>query len=271
MPGARREDGQAETPVTVDLLILCYHAVSPTWESFLAVEPDRLRGQVSHLLRRGYMAKTLSDALADPGGRTLVVTFDDGYRSILERGLPVLRDLGVPATVFVPTDLTDEAGLFDALPAEQRPRDEEELRCMSWTETRSLLDHGWEVGSHTCSHPRLPQLGDHDLEMELRRSRQICEEQLDRPCETIAYPFGSYDRRVVGAADAAGYRLAVTLGTRMFEPISGRGPLELPREGIFRETRQPKFLANTSRLIRRLRLTPLYDHLAFGRLRSERQ
>jgi peptidoglycan/xylan/chitin deacetylase (PgdA/CDA1 family) len=270
MASDRREEGQAGSPVTVDLLILCYHAVSPTWESFLAVEPEQLRRQVRHLLRRGYRAMTLSDALAEPGGRRFVVTFDDGYTSILERGLPVLSELGVPATVFVPTDLIDEAGLFSSLPAEQMPRDEEELRCMSWSQVRELLEAGWEVGSHTCTHPHLPELEDSDLAGELRRSREVCEERLERRCETIAYPFGSHDGRVVEASAAAGYRLAVTLEERMFEPIAGRGPLTLPREGIFRETGRPKFLANTSRALRRLRLTPAYDRLAFGRLRSSR-
>lgn len=257
--------------MAVDPLILCYHAVSPTWECFLAVEPDRLRSQLRYLLRRGYRPLTLSAALVEPdGGRSFVVTFDDGYRSILDRALPVLGELGVPATVFVPTDLIDEAGLFghmsDAhLPS---PAQEEELRCMSWGQVRKLADAGWEVGSHTCTHPHLPGVDDRRLVAELRRSRAVCEERLERPCESIAYPYGSHDARVVAATAAAGYRFAVTLETRMFEPIAGRGPLELPREGIFRETRWPKYLANTSRTVRRVRLSRWYEKLAFGRLRS---
>lgn len=257
--------------MALDPLILCYHAVSPTWDCFLAVEPDRLRSQLRHLLHRGYRPMTLSAALAKPDGRrTFVVSFDDGYRSILDRGLPVLAELGVPATVFVPTDLIDEAGLFrymsDAhLPAREQ---EEELRCMSWTEVRRLADAGWEVGSHTCTHPHLPEIDDRRLATELRRSRAVCEERLQRPCESIAYPYGSHDARVMAATAEAGYRLAVTLETRMFEPIAGRGALDLPREGIFRETRWPKYLANTSRTIRRVRLSRWYEKVAFGRLRS---
>lgn len=253
----------------VDLLILCYHAVSPTWDCFLAVEPDRLRAQIRHLLRRGYRPMTLREALAEPGGgRRLVVSFDDGYRSILDRGLPVLRELGAPATVFVPTDLIDEAGLFSCLSEEHLPAEQEELRCMSWSEVRRLADAGWEVGSHTCTHPRLPEIDDRRLATELRRSRAACEERLQRPCDSIAYPYGSHDARAMAATEKAGYRLAVTLETRLFEPIAGRGPLDLPREGIFRETRWPKYLANTSRMIRRVRLSSWYERVAFGRLRS---
>lgn len=260
---------RADRPVSAELLILCYHAVSPSWESFLAVEPGRLRSQIQRLLRRGYRAKTLSGALADPaGGPTFVVTFDDGYRSILDLGLPLLSSLGVPGTVFVPTDLTDEAGLFRYMSEDHLPSDEEELRCMSWAQVRELAAAGWEVGSHTCTHPHLPQLDDHRLDSELRGSREVCEEQLQAPCETIAYPYGSHDARVIAAAERAGYRLAVTLESRLLEPIAGRGLLDLPREGIFRETGWPKYLANTSRTVRRIRLSSWYDRFAFGRLRS---
>lgn len=253
----------------IDLLILCYHAVSPTWESFLAVDPGRLRAQIRYLLRRGYRPKTLSEALAEPlDGRALVVTFDDGYRSILDRGLPVLSDLGAPATVFVPTDLIDEAGLFRYMSEDHLPAEEEEIRCMSWSQVRRLADAGWEVGSHTCTHPRLPEIDDRRLAAELRRSRAVCEEQLQRSCETIAYPYGSYDERVMAASKESGYRLAVTLESRLLEPIAGRGALDLPREGIFRETRWPKYFINTSRLVRRVRLSGWYDTVAFGRLQS---
>jgi peptidoglycan/xylan/chitin deacetylase (PgdA/CDA1 family) len=267
--GKRTRGSRRDRLVSVDLLILCYHAVSSGWDSFLAVDPGRLRSQLHRLLRRGYKPKTLSAALAEPlDGRTLVVSFDDGYRSILDRGLPVLRDLGVPATVFVPTDLIDEAGLFKYMSDDHLPADEEELRCMSWEQVRSLIGAGWEVGSHTCTHPHLPELDDRQLSTELARSRAVCEERLQRPCETIAYPYGSYDARVKDAAADAGYRLGVTLESRLLEPIAGRGPLDLPREGIFRETRRSKYLVNTSPTVRRVRLSGWYDRLAFGRLRS---
>ncbi len=266
MPGDRHAEEQAGS-LSVDVLILCYHAVSPDWRSFLAVAPDRLRAQVRLLLRRGYVPKTLAQALEGPRDeRAFVVTFDDGYRSILDRGFPVLDELGVPATVFVPTELIDKTGLFSALPDDQLPSDQEELRCMSWDEVRHLADAGWEVGSHTVTHPHLPQLDDRRLRDELVRSREVCEQRLQAPCPSIAYPFGSYDRRVVDAARASGYKLAVTLESRLLEPISGRGPLSLPREGVFRETRLPKYLLNTSRQVRRMRLSRWYRKVAFGRL-----
>jgi len=252
-----------------DLLILCYHAVSPSWHSFLAVDPERLRQQVRWLLRRGYKPMTLSDAVAQPrAGKRLVVTFDDGYRSILGRGLPVLRALDVPATAFIQTDLADEGGRFAALPEEEMPADPAQLDTMSWEEVRQLDAAGWEIGSHTRSHPHLEQIPREQAAAELRESRRRCEEELQHECRTIAYPFGTYDAGVMELTAAAGYTAAVTLENRMFEPIVDRTPLDLPREGVFNQTRMPKFLVNVSPTIRRLRLSPLYARYARGRLAS---
>jgi peptidoglycan/xylan/chitin deacetylase (PgdA/CDA1 family) len=261
-------DGPAPRADLQDLLILCYHAVSPAWHSFLAVDPARLREQVGLLLDRGYRPMTLSDAVAQPGGKRLVVTFDDGYRSILQRGLPVLRELGVPATAFIQTDLADEGGRFAALPEEEMPDDPAELDTMSWAEVRELDAAGWEIGSHTRSHPHLEQIPRERAAAELRESRQRCEEELQHECRTIAYPFGTYDSGVMELAAEAGYTAAVTLENRMFEPIVNRTLLDLPREGVFNQTRMPKFRANTSPAIRRLRLSPLYARVARGRLAS---
>jgi peptidoglycan/xylan/chitin deacetylase (PgdA/CDA1 family) len=252
-----------------DLLILCYHAVSPSWASFLAVDPKQLEAQVRLLLRRGYRPMTLSEAVQNPdAGKRLVVTFDDGYRSILNRGLPVLDALGVPATAFVQVDLADSGGEFAALPEAERPSAAEELRCMGWEEVRQLAGAGWEVGSHSCTHPYLNRIPRDQAASELRGSRARCEDALQRECRTIAYPFGSYDATVMDLAAAAGYTAAVTLESRLFEPIGGRTLLDLPREGIFNSTGRAKFLINVSPLVRRARLSPAYDRIAFGPLAS---
>src|SRR5262245_51756766 len=95
---------------SADLLILCYHAVSERWPSVGAISPAALDRQVGHLVGRGYRPRTLAEAPAAPAGeRTLVVTFDDAFRSVLERGLPVLERHGVPATLFVPTQFAAES------------------------------------------------------------------------------------------------------------------------------------------------------------------
>ena len=160
----------------------------------------------------------------------MVVTFDDAHRSVLEGARPVLDELGLPGTVFVPTDYADTdrlmgwSGYDHWLGTEH----EHELRCLSWPELRGLADAGWEVASHTCSHPRLTTLDDTTLERELVASRQTCEARLGRPVVSLAYPYSDEDDRVVEATRRAGYGLAVTVADGYAAPL----PLRWPRINV---------------------------------------
>ena len=168
-----------------DLLVLCYHAVSERWPADLSITPANLEAQLELLARRGYRGVTFTEAVADPpSGKAVAVTFDDGYRSVLALGEPILARLGWPATIFAATDFTGTErpmswpGIDHWLGSEFEP----ELVPLGWDELGGLAERGWEVGSHTCSHPRLTQLGDAALEDELRRSKALCEEHLRREC-----------------------------------------------------------------------------------------
>nr|MDP8943903.1 polysaccharide deacetylase family protein [Actinomycetota bacterium] len=172
-----------------DVLVLCYHAVSDRWPAALAVTPQALEAQLEQLLRRGYRGATFHDALhAPPARKTVAVTFDDAYRSVGELAFPILNRLGLPATVFVPTDFPDTGrpmawpGIDDWLGGPH----EQELAALSWADLEWLAGAGWEIGSHTCSHPRLTQLDRPALDRELRASRAACEARLGRPCQTVA-------------------------------------------------------------------------------------
>jgi len=253
------------TTATVAPIVLCYHAVSTSWSSPLAVRPDRLAAQIRSLLRRGYTAKTLGEAVdAQRPERTFVVTFDDAYRSVRECALPVLEGLGVRASLFVPTEIVDRSGLMTEMipiPSEWvGTRDD--MRAMSWEEVRSVADAGWEIGSHTCSHPDLTGVDTTQLRVELERSKDECESRLQMPCPSFAYPFGVYDVQVIDAVRRAGYRQAVTLEQHVLDPLHGRGALDMPREGIYPSTTWPKFLLNTSQLMRRLRCSAPYSAAA---------
>lgn len=247
-----------------DLLILCYHAVSPGWPTEFAIEPRRLEAQLRSLLRRGYRPATLTAAVEDPPpGKTVVVTFDDAYRSVLREGLPVLERLGVPATMFVPSAFaTSQEPMAWAEMADWLGTPfEAELDCMSWEELRRLAAAGWEIGSHSRSHQDLTSLGDAELEAELRGSREECEGELQRPCTALAYPFSAYDSRVKAMAREAGYGTAAILDNHLAipegsRPVPGGGspdPFELLRSGIYRGDGWARFAAKTSWAARRAR------------------
>ena len=235
-----------------DRLVLCYHAVSETWHADLCVSPQRLERQLLRLVNRGYRGATFSEAVTGRReGKTLAVTFDDAYRSVLELGLPILSRLGLPATVFAPTDFVSSARPA-AWPGVDRwlgGEHESELAVMGWDELEQLAASGWEIGSHTRTHPELTKLDDSELEAELRCSLAECERRLGRPCLSVAYPYGDVDARVAAAAADAGYAAGASLSVLS----DGGSRLRSPRVGVYRDDGMRRFSLKVSRTVRRLR------------------
>jgi peptidoglycan/xylan/chitin deacetylase (PgdA/CDA1 family) len=245
-----------------DLLALCYHAVSDRWPAALSVTPVALERQLARLARRGYVGTTFSALVADPAPRqrTVAITFDDNYRSVLEVAKPILDRHGFPGTLYVPTDWVGEArpmswpGIDRWVGTEHEP----ELCSLTWDELRGLDAAGWEIGSHTCSHPHLTEVDDAQLAHELRSSKALIEAELGRPCTSLAYPYGDWDERVHTAAQEAGYAAAGTI-PRMLYPAR---PLVWPRTPIFHVDTQLRFALKVSRTVRRLRARPRVVALA---------
>jgi peptidoglycan/xylan/chitin deacetylase (PgdA/CDA1 family) len=192
-------------------LILCYHAISSTWPVSLATCERALESQLSFLKRRDYVGLTFLDAerrrvAGSLPGRSVVVTFDDGFLSTL-RAKPILDEVGFPATLFVVTEFVDsgEPLAWDGIGAHVWTREQvKELQPLSWSDLDALVSAGWEVGSHTVRHRNLLALDADELERELRESRDVIRARVGGG-ETVAYPFGHADSRVAMAAAHAGY------------------------------------------------------------------
>ena len=217
-----------------DRLVLCYHGVSEDWPADFSIAPGRLADQVCWFLDRGYRPVTFTDAVSgEDGERVLAVTFDDAYESVGRLALPLLTELGVPATVFAPTRFVDdpEPRGWDGTDVWAGTRWASEIAVMGWEELGRLAEAGWEIGSHTRTHPRLPTLSGGALEDELAGSRTDLEERLGVPCRSLAYPYGAADRRVAQAARAAGYAAA---GGLLPGRVSERNPLLFPRISVGR-------------------------------------
>jgi peptidoglycan/xylan/chitin deacetylase (PgdA/CDA1 family) len=223
-------------------LVLCYHAVSDRWPDSLAVPPADFERQIRALLRRGFRSVSASEILSRRG-RFLHVTFDDAYRNV-HATLPLLRRMGVDATVFACSGFAGDGRPL--LIPELRARAagfESELSTMTWDTLRECSDEGFEIGSHTVSHPHLPVLSDAELRRELQESRDRIGDELGRPCRFLAYPFGHYDRRVRDAAEAAGYTAAFAL--RPHERRAG-DQFAVPRVGVYRKDNALRFALKTS-------------------------
>jgi peptidoglycan/xylan/chitin deacetylase (PgdA/CDA1 family) len=252
-------------------LILCYHAVGSALPSGLSVPVETLDLQLSLLRQRGYLGLTFAEAERRRLARTLhrrtaVVTFDDGFVSTL-LAQPILEEAGFPATVFVPTHFIDTGKLLSYADG-NAPGDRsyaKERRPLTWEQLRRLRDAGWEVGSHTVNHPRLPELNDADLARELEVSRKTIEDRLGG-CETIAYPYGLADARVAAAAERAGYLAGCTLTAG--HSIDER--FRRARVGLYPSDTGLRLRAKLSPALRAARRTPLADLAQGARARLGR-
>ena len=249
------------SPRIRDTLVICYHAVSPTWPSVLAIPPSELEEQVSVLQRRGYTAKTFADAVIDGDGmRSFSVTFDDAYQSVWIHAKPVLDELGVPATVFVSTSHVDVGGPLGwrGNGAWLDSPHARELDPLTWEQMRELTEQGWEVASHAHSHVPLTSLDDQALKTEIETSRDLLVANVAEP-RSFAYPYGDHNRKVRQAVDAAGFEAAAAA------PLPGEpyvaDPLQWPRVGVYRGSSSRFFRLRTMGAVRRARGSAVWKRL----------
>ena len=222
---------------------LCYHSVSDDWDHQLAIRRASFERQLRSVIRRRYRPVSADEALAG-AGRVFHVTFDDAYRDIAA-ALDFIKSLGGSATIFAATAFADDGAPLAVPELEDEVRAHpERLLTMNWDELRGLVARGFEVGSHTVSHPHLPSLSDDELDAELLGSKLRCEEELGVPCRYLAYPYGEHDDRVRAAARRAGYVAAFALHGQ--NPRAD--PFAVPRVDLYR---------NDGRAVETIKTSPL--------------
>ncbi|MDT4906527.1 MAG: hypothetical protein QOH52_4543 [Pseudonocardiales bacterium] len=195
----------------------------------LSTPTDVFRGQLEALAHWGATVLPLEDCSDGQARRSLparavALTFDDGYASVLEAAWPLLKDCGLPATLFVVSGYVDGRRRF---PWDAENADAQHTRLSDMDEILQAADDGLAIGSHTVTHRWLPGLDIVDLHQEMVESRAALEGQLGRPVRSIAYPMGGWNRAVRNAAATAGYRIGVTVDRGVNSPR--RDPLALRR------------------------------------------
>lgn len=191
--------------------ILTYHRVAHDHDR-LTVTPEAFRAQMELLLRADITPITLDEAVRviqrRVPGRHVCVTFDDGYHDNLDYALPVLRELGIAATIFPITAVTD--GMARLYWYDQ-PWFGEPPPVLSWDELRDIDQEDlFSIGAHTQTHPALVKLSDEAAWDEIDGSRRRLEEHLGRPVTSFSYPAGIYGQREILMVRMARYRVAVT-------------------------------------------------------------
>lgn len=211
-----------------------YHSVADEDESAVgpyyrvAVTPTLFRQQMAWLHQHGYRTASLASAVErlQTGGstteKTVVITFDDGYRNFYENAVPALQQFGYTATMFLPTaSIGTETRNF-------KGRD-----CMTWWEVRELQQQGMLFGSHTVNHPQLHGLDPTRIREEIVESQQEIEDKTGCAVDSFAYPyaFPQTDRRfrsmLRAILEESGYRYGVCTQIGRARPASD--PLFLER------------------------------------------
>ncbi len=220
-------NGTSMSPV-----VLMYHRIcrdEGRRPSDFVVSASTFRRQMSWLARHGYYTPRISAVLRDGGrapcvcGTPVVITFDDGYRDVLENAVPALRSFGFTAAVFPVLDLSRRFNHWDDGPELAGP-------LLTPDELRAVERAGLELGSHTMTHAALTRASDEALRWELARSREVLAGIAQRPVPVLAYPYGDVDERVKGAVREAGYDAAFAVNSG---PLDWRGDaLEIRRQRV---------------------------------------
>ena len=224
-------------------LVLMYHGIgerSPAADPHnLFVPAGVLREQLTVLLRRGWRPLRLDDYLAGRGDRrSFMVTFDDGYRSVHQLGVPLLGELGVPATVFILSGLFGgRSEWMPEMPAEP---------LMTAEEVLATRAGGFELGLHGMDHTALPGLPPHELRRQVRTAAQGLAELTGQWPRAFAYPYGDHDAAARSAVAAAGLDIA-------FATHDSDGPLAVPRVDVNATDSSATFRVKTLRSYTQLR------------------
>ncbi|MGI9863059.1 polysaccharide deacetylase family protein [Moorella naiadis] len=220
------------------VVVLIYHHIDAKEEAGLVISPERFASELDMLLSRGYHVISL-DQLHDflKGGsvpdNAVLITFDDGYESIHQYALPELQKRHMPAVAFaIVKYVGQKLG---------------NLQHYDWDAAREMATASLTTQSHTYNLHNFGFLADgkngpllngplkgqslsdyrNMVYLDLKRSREEIESQLQQPVYALALPFGAAGPTAIQAAVDAGFKLIFT--TRYGSVTRRSNPLALPR------------------------------------------
>ncbi|EDS78171.1 polysaccharide deacetylase family protein [Clostridium botulinum C str. Eklund] len=189
--------------------VIMYHSIKYEKDNCVRLPKENFEKQIKYLKDNNYTTLTL-DELYDffeknipIPKKSVVLTFDDGYKDNYDTAYPILKKYGFKATVFV---ITNCIGTGEYLTEEQ---------------LKEMDKNGFDVESHTANHETLTELS-YDKQYEtVAKSKERLEKLLNKKVKYIAYPCGKYNNDTVKAVENAGYKMAVTTDGRWSDKSDG--------------------------------------------------
>ena len=180
-----------------------YHNIAANTPPSTSVTPERFKQHIEYLSENGFtiwpLFKTLihlANGKAIPP-KTVVLTFDDAYKSVYTEAFPVLKAKGWPFTVFVSTQYIAEGY----------------RHYMSWQQLREIQRFGGEVGNHSLTHPHMIRHRSGETKTqwreriinEIERSQFMLQQNVGYAVRAVAYPYGEYSKDVRDILRELGY------------------------------------------------------------------
>jgi peptidoglycan/xylan/chitin deacetylase (PgdA/CDA1 family) len=217
--------------------VLVYHNIGTEDRGKLVIGARKFEAQMRTLHAAGFQTVSLGDFLEYTAGRrqlprkSVLLTFDDGYRSFAHYARPLLKDLGFTATLFVYSNFVGGGG------------------GLSWPELRAMITQGFDVQAHSKSHGSLRRTDAESqeafanrMEAELAQPAELFRKHLGRPSDVLAYPYGDTDEEVLQYVVKYGYVAAFTV-RRQSNP-SFVFPLKISRSQVYSEMTLKDFTQN---------------------------
>ena len=212
--------------------ILMYHQVSEESQvDIMGVSKSNFREQLSWIKDHGYRVITLSSlnrsesaGLSFPGGKTIAITFDDGYLDTYTTAWPILQDFGFTATVFLVSGWVGKTSGWREDRYASTP-------LMNWRQAQELYAGNIQIGSHSVTHPWLAKINAEKVAEEILDSRKQIEDRVGVEVYNFSYPYSSTHPEARRILKDGGYLCACTHRDH-YVGSAGVDPYSLQRIGI---------------------------------------
>ncbi len=227
------------------LTILYYHEVVKKGEgnSYQKIDIDKFYEQMKYLADNGYVSLFFSELeKGEIPKKAVIVSFDDGFRSVYDKAYPIMKEFGIKGNVYLPTAFIGQKPQF-----------------MDWEMVKEMGD-SFEIQAHTHSHVDVRGLDKEELQSEIDKTDEILNEKLRYLPKAFCFPFGTFDKKSVKNLRKIG-RYEYLLGS-FYGSIKGDFSRKvLPRIGISNDDTFETFVKklkgkkNYKGILQRLRLS----------------
>ena len=219
--------------------ILTYHKIgvppATSRDPFLYAGVEDFDGQLTALRDAGFRIARLGEVISarEDRAKKFVITFDDGFKNVLEGGLEILSRQKAPAVQFIVSNFIGRQNAWDIAKGDVGEPLMDAVQIKEW------LAAGHEIGSHTATHRNLKTLSAVEAREEIFGSKKLLEDKFGVAMRHFCYPFGGWTPAVRDLVVEAGYQTACTVefgvNDATADPFGLRRIIPLSRGALLRK------------------------------------